>query len=752
MVTVLPAGTGSSAFHGLHGPHDPSAAVSFYPNVYPPHVPRVAGNSNSKAIHLRSSSMPEAVYIAKQQQAQALQAAFKPRVRHPSGHQNTHTSGIQPVMVSLRRSHTNVSDFTHGGRGVKGGGYCRPRVEPRYWNEGCELQTTGMTYALARSRSNIAALGLNPEAVYHRNPHQINQIPGLPHGHPALGGHVTPARDPKGISRASSFAYHHRDHSMQAARSLGFLASANSRSSLALPGSMGIPQGSNPNQCPPSNNNNSSSSQSCKDLSQPLHVDCSVEYDLGNQPKIPKDSAPLLIIHPGYHQQQKQKQQQEQINAATSRFHPYSLNTNQTSIPSSPFSDFATVSSDQKSKGSSGHGTSLASSSLGSSNSSTSISQHPPLACSTITRSRSRLPPGQRYPIGTSGTPGHRVGVSRHSSFLVTSPPKMVEFSTGLDRQGDNNRGQLMAEMMLQQYETPINRRSSMALTEVAAAAAAAGGAAVVHDGHGAGHRSLFHLSMPDIAKANHDQKGQIQQLHPASLNHKLTSSTAGSEKFRERGQKQPQNSQNNQQSQNQTWNLHNKKAQHRHDGSSGRRAVGSQTGNSSSSRRSSGSGGAGVAGSGNGNAVSGGSSSSNREKTRENKARQNLNAKLEAVRKLSSGSSGASSGGSAQSGSQNCDSGLGTPISLIDEISSSSMRSSSSGSQNSGSHLSKWRSSMSELVRCSVFCFRTQENKTDTRGVTTCEPAEPMGSPKYPEAESPLYYSTIEGNYGIYV
>jgi hypothetical protein len=293
----------------------------------------------------------------------------------------------------------------------------------------------------------------------------------------------------------------------------------------------------------------------------------------------------------------------------------------------------------------------------------------------------------------------------------------MVEFSTGLDRQGDNNRGQIMSEMMLQQYETPINRRSSMALTEVAAAAAAASGAAVAHAGHGAGHRSLFHLSMPDIAKANHDQKGQQNQLHPASLNHKLTSSTMGSEKFLERGQKQPQNSQNSQNqqshnSQNQAWNLHNKKAQHRHDGSSsGRRAVGSQTGNSSSSRRSSGSGGAGVAGSGNGNAASGGSSSSNREKTRENKARQNLNAKLEAVRKLSSGSSGASSGGSAQSGSQNCDSGLGTPISLIDEISSSSMRSTSSGSQNSGSHLSKWRSSMSgkteNFIKFTLFSVR---------------------------------------------
>ena len=51
--------------------------------------------SNSKSIHLRSSSMPEAVYIAKQQQAQALQAAFKPRVRHPSGHQTTHSKFIQ---------------------------------------------------------------------------------------------------------------------------------------------------------------------------------------------------------------------------------------------------------------------------------------------------------------------------------------------------------------------------------------------------------------------------------------------------------------------------------------------------------------------------------------------------------------------------------------------------------------------------------------------------------------------------------
>lgn len=280
-------------------------------------------------------------------------------------------------MVSLRRSHTNVSDFAHRGKGGYGG--CRGQPNPRYWNDGCELQT-GMY--LARSRSNIAALGLNPEAVVYRHPsNQIitQQIPGLPPGHPALAAaSVTSKPSNTGISRASSF-YHHRDHPMQTARSLGFLASANSRSSLALPSMV---QGSNPA-------GTTNSSQSCKDLSQPLHVDCSVEYDLGNQPKIPKDSAPLLIIHPGYQQQQQQQQkqkEQQQNNSAgpTSRFHPY----NSTSIPSSPFSEV-----DHKSKGSSGHGTSLASSSLGSSNSSTSINQHPPLACSTITRQR-RLPPG----------------------------------------------------------------------------------------------------------------------------------------------------------------------------------------------------------------------------------------------------------------------------------------------------------------------------------------------------------------------
>merc|ERR1712165_129639 len=37
-----------------------------------------------------------------------------------------------------------------------------------------------------------------------------------------------------------------------------------------------------------------------KSAMSPLFVDCSVEYDLGEQPVIPADSEPLLSIHPEY--------------------------------------------------------------------------------------------------------------------------------------------------------------------------------------------------------------------------------------------------------------------------------------------------------------------------------------------------------------------------------------------------------------------------------------------------------------------
>ncbi|XP_040569056.1 uncharacterized protein [Lepeophtheirus salmonis] len=37
-----------------------------------------------------------------------------------------------------------------------------------------------------------------------------------------------------------------------------------------------------------------------KDYSKPLFVDCSIEYELPNAPKVPKNSEPILMIHPSY--------------------------------------------------------------------------------------------------------------------------------------------------------------------------------------------------------------------------------------------------------------------------------------------------------------------------------------------------------------------------------------------------------------------------------------------------------------------
>lgn len=311
----------------------PGSAMGFGPgfesgyagNSY--HVPRLSANPG-KNLHLRSQSLPEAVYI--QQQQQLLNA--RARVRVPSGHQKPVQAPGMPILVNLRRSHTNVGDLP-----------------------GTGLRKPGMY--LARSRSNIAALGLNPEAVYRPSSHTAH------HGLPKTS-----------IARAASF--YHANRPLHNSRSLGQIGSL-----LAL---------------------NSGPQPVSKDLSQPLHVDCSVEYDLGHQPKIPKDSAPLLIIHPGY----TREKFEESPGPGTHRFHPYSV---------SPYSELIEQKTSTKGS-SSGHGTSLASSSL-SSNSSDHVTSH--------SRSSGNF-------IKKNGIQNKLV--SRHSSFLVTSPPRMVALGKTLKK------------------------------------------------------------------------------------------------------------------------------------------------------------------------------------------------------------------------------------------------------------------------------------------------------------------------------
>ena len=63
-----------------------------------------------------------------------------------------------------------------------------------------------------------------------------------------------------------------------------------------------------------------------KDYTKPLFVDCSIEYELPNAPKIPKNSEPILMIHPAYkktdkvaHQPLTPPQEQRKILSATRR-------------------------------------------------------------------------------------------------------------------------------------------------------------------------------------------------------------------------------------------------------------------------------------------------------------------------------------------------------------------------------------------------------------------------------------------------
>eukprot|EP00096_Caligus_rogercresseyi_P010014 TRINITY_DN351_c0_g1_i1.p1 TRINITY_DN351_c0_g1~~TRINITY_DN351_c0_g1_i1.p1 ORF type:complete len:380 (-),score=139.06 TRINITY_DN351_c0_g1_i1:1095-2234(-) len=66
-----------------------------------------------------------------------------------------------------------------------------------------------------------------------------------------------------------------------------------------------------------SSQNPSSAALQAKDYSKPLFVDCSIEYELPNAPKIPQNSQPILMIHPAY----KQKRASHHSAASSSSNH-----------------------------------------------------------------------------------------------------------------------------------------------------------------------------------------------------------------------------------------------------------------------------------------------------------------------------------------------------------------------------------------------------------------------------------------------
>ena len=297
----------------------------------------VNSSKELRSLHMRSQSMPEAAYlqqqqqqqqqahqqIQQQQQQQPQQSQFHPDP--PSGRSATKMPSRTPsfhhhpgVQVQLRRSHTNVSDFM----AIRS----RRQLQPT---------PTGMLHAAALpynpfgSSQFLSSLDADhhPTAYFLHHPHA--QHPHLARPHPLHHPHAEFLIPARSRSNIANFCPPPPHMPLYQHRSLGYLSSAVAASQADLHQQQAVSTAAAAAR---------RLSQSAKDVTQPLHVDCSVEYDLGNQPKIPKDSAPLLIIHPAY-QQQHQQQQQKRDNANSgpsansgsgSRFHPYS------SMPSSP--------------------------------------------------------------------------------------------------------------------------------------------------------------------------------------------------------------------------------------------------------------------------------------------------------------------------------------------------------------------------------------------------------------------------------
>ena len=366
--------------------------------------------------HMRSQSMPEAVYIQHVIGLPVLPAAPMPKPVEPKRSQGAGTS--------LRRSQTNAGDFRPlgarnpsatrihpsgsssnlvlAGASRFGGSsqylagaacgsnwsiaelsdYAVPHhVKPR------PSMSKADYHMVARSRSNIASLCppqaavLQPGPNYLHRPQPQHYFPQAHQLHPAYYQHNP--------------GYNLRHHkSTNSHRSLGYLGPI---PEPPMPGVYGMER----------------SKSLHKDLfSTPLHVDCSVEYDLGNQPKIPKDSAPLLIIHPDY----------KSLQAAAANKSPTSL----------------TADEEVYSKSSSANSTPMRH----------KATPHRSLGQNHF-HSLVQSAPSKRQPRTTANG-----GLSRHSSFLET-------FSSASALQGLDSHQHYLSRSQLQRQQMALNNGSS---------------------------------------------------------------------------------------------------------------------------------------------------------------------------------------------------------------------------------------------------------------------------------------------------
>jgi len=224
-----------------------------------------------KNLHYRTQSLPESVHQYNHLLASHLGGSH----HHPDyGLQlhpgKLHSASAIKKRAALRRSQTSVADLmphgvTHHRAPLAQGVYEAFLPPPNFNSIGLPTNTQ-LGCGMTRTRSRTQSFYVPNHYMAPSSSHQL--LPSSPYPSLHSQGNML------GMEQSLGPQWYHRSVPNLHPRSLPYLHTQPSLQAQQTP--------------------------QAKSATSPLFVDCSVEYDLGEQPVIPADSEPLLSIHPEY--------------------------------------------------------------------------------------------------------------------------------------------------------------------------------------------------------------------------------------------------------------------------------------------------------------------------------------------------------------------------------------------------------------------------------------------------------------------
>jgi len=225
-----------------------------------------------KNLHYRTQSLPESVHQYNHLLATHLGSSSH---HHPDyGLQlhpgKLHSASAIKKRAALRRSQTSVADLMPHGvahhRAPLAQGVYEAFLPPPNFNSIGLPTNTQLACGMSRTRSRTQSFYVPNHYMAPSSSHQL--LPSSPYPSLHSQGNML------GMEQSLGPQWYHRSVPNLHPRSLPYLHTQPSLQAQQTP--------------------------QAKSATSPLFVDCSVEYDLGEQPVIPADSEPLLSIHPEY--------------------------------------------------------------------------------------------------------------------------------------------------------------------------------------------------------------------------------------------------------------------------------------------------------------------------------------------------------------------------------------------------------------------------------------------------------------------